>query len=80
MNQHQEILLPIALLPFAAGKMIFFLVTPSDHLIEEEYEKSVLIQAAELAKENYIVTFGLKIHGLKQGLVTSKLKTEKFKF
>ncbi|HFK5586628.1 TPA: mannose-1-phosphate guanylyltransferase [Elizabethkingia anophelis] len=50
----------IAFAAFAAQENDILLVTPSDHLIEgrEEYEKSVL-EAVELARENYIVTFGL---------------------
>ncbi|AQX83645.1 mannose-1-phosphate guanylyltransferase [Elizabethkingia bruuniana] len=50
----------IAFAAFAARENDILLVTPSDHLIEgrSEYEKSVL-EAVELAKENYIVTFGL---------------------
>ena len=37
------------------------LVTPSDHLIKDEKEyKKVLDKAQELAKDNYLVTFGIK--------------------
>jgi mannose-1-phosphate guanylyltransferase len=37
------------------------LVTPSDHLIENEKEYiKVVNKAKELAKQNYLVTFGIK--------------------
>jgi len=37
------------------------LITPSDHLIKNETEyKKVLLQAQHLAKENYLVTFGIQ--------------------
>ncbi|KUG10414.1 mannose-1-phosphate guanylyltransferase [Elizabethkingia sp. HvH-WGS333] len=51
----------IAFAAFKADKSDILLVTPSDHLIEdlELYQQSV-IQAIHLAKENHIVTFGLK--------------------
>lgn len=51
----------IAFAAFEADTNDILLVTPSDHLIEdlELYHQSV-IQAIHLAKENHIVTFGLK--------------------
>ncbi|HFK5507342.1 mannose-1-phosphate guanylyltransferase [Elizabethkingia anophelis] len=51
----------IAFAAFKANTEDILLVTPSDHLIEdlELYNQSV-IQAIHFAKENYIVTFGLK--------------------
>jgi mannose-1-phosphate guanylyltransferase len=51
----------IALACLALNKEDIVLVTPSDHLIkdEEEYQR-VVNKAEELAKQNYLVTFGIK--------------------
>ncbi len=51
----------IAFAAFAAQTEDILFVTPSDHLIKsgEKYEKAVS-RAIELAKEDFIVTFGLK--------------------
>ena len=59
------------------------LVTPSDHLIknEKEYEK-VVNKAKELAKQNYLVTFGIKPtkantgYGYIECVVSSKQQVE----
>jgi mannose-1-phosphate guanylyltransferase len=50
----------IAFAAFSADKDDILLITPSDHLIEdeEEYKKSI-IEAINLAKQDSIVTFGL---------------------
>lgn len=51
----------ISLACFAVDEEDILLVTPSDHIInnEEAYEKAVQ-EAIELAKEGYIVTFGIR--------------------
>ena len=51
----------IALAALSVSKDTFLFITPSDHMIGdfEEYQKSVS-EAVKLAKENYIVTFGIK--------------------
>ena len=50
----------IALACMALDKDEIVLVTPSDHLIKDEIEyKKVLSIAEELAKEEYLVTFGI---------------------
>ncbi len=51
----------IALASFGVHRDTILLVTPSDHLIknQEEYEK-VLLKAKELARKNFLVTFGIK--------------------
>lgn len=51
----------IAFAAFAVDREDILIVTPSDHLIDDadEYEKSIS-EAIDLAKQNYIVTFGLK--------------------
>jgi mannose-1-phosphate guanylyltransferase len=51
----------IALACMVLDKNQIVLVTPSDHLIKNEIEYEKVIQRAqELAKEDYIVTFGIK--------------------
>jgi len=51
----------IALACMALDKNQIVLVTPSDHLIKNEIEyKKVIQRAKELAKEDYVVTFGIK--------------------
>ncbi len=50
----------IALSCMALDKEEILLVTPSDHLIKDEKEYQKVIQKAkELAKQNYLVTFGI---------------------
>jgi len=51
----------IAFAAFASSPDDILIVTPSDHLIEgkEEYEK-ILKEAVDLAKQDYLVTFGIK--------------------
>ena len=50
----------IALACMALDKEEILLVTPSDHLIKDEKEYQKVIQKAkELAKQNYLVTFGI---------------------
>jgi mannose-1-phosphate guanylyltransferase len=51
----------IAIAAFAASPEEIILVVPSDHLIEkqEDYEAAVS-QAAQMAKDNKLVTFGIK--------------------
>jgi mannose-1-phosphate guanylyltransferase len=51
----------IALASFELDEDSIVLVTPSDHLIKDEREyKEVLRQAQELAKDGFLVTFGIK--------------------
>lgn len=51
----------IAFAAFSCQPDDILIVTPSDHLIEGEVEyANVLKQAVELAKEDYLVTFGIK--------------------
>jgi len=68
-NQNRYLLEPvgrntapaIALACMALDKNEIVLVTPSDHLIKNEIEyKKVIQRVKELAKEDYIVTFGIK--------------------
>ena len=50
----------IALACMTLDKDEVVLVTPSDHLIKDEAEyKKVLLQAKELANDNFLVTFGI---------------------
>ncbi|QES87981.1 mannose-1-phosphate guanylyltransferase [Rhizosphaericola mali] len=51
----------IAFAAFSLGNEAVMLVTPSDQVVtgEKEYERSIL-EAISLAKENYLVTFGIK--------------------
>ena len=50
----------IALACLSLDKEDIVLVTPSDHLIKNKQEyKKVLLKANELAKENFLVTFGI---------------------
>lgn len=51
----------IAFAAFACAPDDILIVTPSDHLIEGEADyESILKQAVELAKQDYLVTFGIK--------------------
>ena len=51
----------IALACMALDKEEIVLVTPSDHLIKDEFEyKKVLEKGKELAEKNYLITFGIK--------------------
>ena len=68
-NEYQEIIeacprntaAAIAFAAFSAQSDDILFVTPSDHLIEKGLEYQLAVKRAiELAKEGYIVTFGLK--------------------
>jgi mannose-1-phosphate guanylyltransferase len=51
----------IALACMAVDKEEIVLITPSDHLIQKEVEyQKVLKKAKELAKQNFLVTFGIE--------------------